>query len=197
MSSVYSTKMNFSQQTTISKFGYLELWVGPMFSGKTTQLVQTYKKYKYIGKNILVVNYESDNRYHDTLLSTHDQIMIPCVKTKTLSEIKSDFDLVDIIFINEGQFFDDLYETVIELVDKYNKTVYISALDGDFQRNKFGRVLDLIPYCDKITKLQALCAQCRDGTPAIFSHRKTADTDQILIGSDIYEPLCRKCYHSA
>jgi len=181
--------------TANNQFGYLELWMGPMFSGKTTLLIQTYKKYTYIGKQIVVVNYQGDQRYHDTLLSTHDKIMIPCVQTSSLSKIEDVLHSADVIFINEGQFFDDLFEQVIDLVDQKNKTVYISALDGDFQRHRFGRVLDLIPYCDKVTKLNALCAKCRDGTPAIFSHRKTTDKTQIVIGSDIYEPLCRKCYH--
>jgi len=181
----------------MSNCGYLEMWVGPMFSGKTTQLIQTYKKNSYIGKRIVVVNYVGDTRYHETLLSTHDHIMIPCVQTQTLSDIKNTLYEADVIMINEGQFFEDLYEMVCQLVDKDYKTVYISALDGDFQRKKFGRVLDLIPLCDKVTKLHALCSQCRDGTPAIFSHRKIADVSQVVIGSDIYEPLCRGCYNKS
>lgn len=175
--------------------GYLELWLGPMFSGKTTQLIQTYKKYAYIGKKSVVVNYVDDKRYHDNLLSTHDEMMIPCIQTRNLYSILDQMNEADVIFINEGQFFDDLYVVTLLLVDQKCKTVYISALDGDFQRNKFGRVLDLVPFCDNVSKLHALCSQCRDGTPAIFSHRKTSDVNQILIGSDIYEPLCRKCYN--
>ena len=63
--------------------GYLEMWLGPMFSGKTTQLIQTYKQYSYIDKSIAVVNYDGDKRYHDTMLSTHDKIMIPCIQCST------------------------------------------------------------------------------------------------------------------
>jgi thymidine kinase len=166
-----------------------------MFSGKTSKIIETYKKYKYIGKNAVVVNYAEDTRYHETMLSTHDKVMIPCIHALRLSNIRDDVLLkADIIFINEGQFFADVFEMVRELVDTHGKIVYISALDGDFLRNKFGQVLDLIPYCNAVTKLSALCAECKDGTPASFSHRISTELNQVVIGSDNYQPLCRKCY---
>ncbi len=174
--------------------GYLELWIGPMFSGKTTQLIQTYKQYHYIGKNMCVVNYHLDQRYHDTMLSTHDKMMIPCLQTSLLKNIKHDALQSDVILINEGQFFADLFNEVIDLVEVHKKKVYICALDGDFKREKFGSVLDLIPYCDKVTKLNALCSSCKNGTKALFSHRLTQEEDQVVIGSDNYMPLCRRCY---
>jgi thymidine kinase len=174
--------------------GYLELWLGPMFSGKTTQLIQTYKKYDYIGKNVIVINFADDRRYHDTMLSTHDKIMIPCIQCHSLNEIRDRLLLADVIIINEGQFFGDLYDVVLSLVDQYRKSVYICGLDGDFQRKPFGKMLDLIPHCDKITKLNALCAICKDGTPAIFSKRISTESEQVVIGSDNYMPLCRSCF---
>lgn len=179
--------------------GYLELAIGPMFSGKTTHLIQAYKKYTYIGKRVIVLNYSEDKRYHETMLSTHDKIMIPCVQTTRIRDIWNSREFVDsqVVLINEGQFFPDLYDTVLEMIDTYNKTVYICGLDGDFKRGKFGEILELIPYCDKVTKLQSLCSQCKNGKVAIFSHRLTEEDSQILIGSDIYVPLCRKCYLKA
>ena len=186
----------------INEGGYLEIVLGPMFSGKTTRLIQAYKKYKYIGKQVVVINYAEDTRYDATMLSTHDKIMIPCIQSKTMSEIWYDtshsshaqLKNADVILINEGQFFQDLYDIVLEMVDVYSKRVYICGLDGDFQRNKFGRVLDLIPRCDKVDKLHSLCSKCRNGTEAIFSHRITTESSQIVIGSDNYIPLCRNCY---
>jgi thymidine kinase len=176
--------------------GYLELILGPMFSGKTTQIIQHYKSYTYIGKKIVVINYADDKRYHDSLLSTHDQIMIPCVLVKKLSDILEDENIktADVILINEGQFFEDIFEVTLDFVETQNKKVYICGLDGDFQRNKFGKLLDLIPYCDKITKLNALCSSCKNGTSGLFSHRITNETSQIVIGSNNYRPLCRECY---
>jgi len=185
--------------TTINNHddGYLELWLGSMFSGKTTQLVQVYKKYSYIGKQIAVVNYDGDKRYHDTMLSTHDKTMIPCIQCSTLTHILPELQKADVILINEGQFFPDLNAVVVELVEIHKKSIYISALDGDFKRNKFGEVLDLIPYCDKVTKLHALCAYCKNGRSALFSKRITNEVGQVVIGTDNYKPLCRKCYNSA
>jgi thymidine kinase len=103
-----------------------------------------------------------------------------------------------VVLINEGQFFPDLCESVKRLVNLYKSHVYVCGLDGDFQREKFGQLLDLIPLSDKVDKLTSLCVQCKNGTRAIFSHRITNETDQKLIGSsESYIPLCRKCYEQA
>jgi len=101
------------------------------------------------------------------------------------------------VLINEGQFFSDLVPAVRDMVDSMKKHVFISGLDGDFRREKFGDILDLIPVCDKVEKLSALCAVCKNGTPAIFSKRITDESSQVVIGSDNYKPLCRNCYLSA
>lgn len=186
--------MDISQQLCAA--GYLELILGPMFSGKTTRLVQHYKKYSYIGRKIAVINYADDTRYHDSLLSTHDKIMIPCIFTRTLGAVKDVINDADVILINEGQFFTDIYEAVLEMVETQNKVVYICGLDGDFKRNKFGRLLDLVPHCDEIVKLSSLCAYCKNGTPGIFSHRISNETSQVVIGVDNYVPLCRTCYRA-
>lgn len=185
-----------------NNIGYLELILGPMFSGKTTQTIQIYNSYKYIGKKICVVNFIEDTRYHDFMLSTHDKVMIPCILTKSLGEIWNDInhknytDLrdSDVIIINEGQFFRDLFVIVLEMVEKYGKILYICGLDGDFNRNKFGNLIDLIPYSDKITKLNALCSQCKNGKKGIFTHRISEEQSQIVIGVDNYKSLCRECY---
>jgi thymidine kinase len=100
----------------------------------------------------------------------------------------------DTILINEGQFFKGLYDTVLEMVEKENKEVHICGLDGDFKRNIFGEILELIPYCDHVEKLTSLCASCKDGKPGLFSHRITSENEQIVVGADNYKPLCRKCY---
>ena len=174
---------------------WLELIIGPMFSGKTTELLRLHKNYSFIGKKVLVVNYAGDKRYHDSLLSTHDKKMIPCTNVTSLSDIEEmAIHDSDVILINEGQFFTDLVKHVLDYVEKYNKIVYVSGLDGDFKRQKFGGILDLIPYCDKIHKLSSFCSLCKNGKSGIFSHRIVTQEDQVLIGSDIYIPLCRDCY---
>ena len=99
----------------------------------------------------------------------------------------------DVILINEGQFFSDLSEFV-ECMLTENKKIYVCGLDGDFKRNKFGQILDLIPLCDKVTKLTSLCSLCKNGIPGIFSKRLTQEKEQTVVGSDIYIPVCRNCY---
>ena len=184
------------QQTS----GYLELFIGPMFSGKTSKLIELYKQYKFCNIPVLVINHSIDNRYTESTktnnmveLSSHDKITIPCLQTEKLLDIEVNFE-TNIILINEGQFFADLYQFT-ELMLEQNKTIYISGLDGDFKRQKFGEILDLIPLCDKVTKMQSLCSLCKNGCPGIFSLRLTQEQQQTLIGVDNYIPVCRNCYN--
>jgi thymidine kinase len=192
------------------KTGYLELIIGPMFSGKTSEILQIYKQCKFCNIPVSIINHTIDKRYHDTMISSHDKIMAPCLQVSNLSDIWLDYGCFeagnqlnndshnllrssDVILINEGQFFPDLYETVIDMLNN-NKKIYICGLDGDFERKKFGRIIDLIPYCDKVRKLTSLCSLCKNGTQAIFSMRLTNETEQTLVGSHNYIPVCRKCY---
>jgi thymidine kinase len=177
--------------------GYLELIIGPMYSGKTSKLLEIYKQCKLCDISVCVINHSLDNRYHDSMLSTHDKIMIPCMNIDNLSELWFNNNEIirnsDVILINEGQFFNNLYNIVNDML-KNKKVVYICGLDGDFERKKFGEILDLIPLCDKVNKLTSLCSICKNGTPAIFSMRITNEKEQTVIGSDNYLPVCSVCY---
>ena len=175
---------------------YLELIIGPMFSGKTSKLLEIYKQCLFCNIKVEIINHSIDTRYDETMLSSHDKVMAPCIRTVTLNEAWSNNPLLkqaDVILINEGQFFDDLYDVVVDMLDN-GKKVYICGLDGDFERKQIGKILNLVPLCDKVSKLTSLCSICRDGTPGIFSMRLTKEKDQILVGVDNYVPVCRKCY---
>lgn len=174
--------------------GSLEIILGPMFSGKTTRIIERYKHFIRNNLAAVAINFADDTRYHDTMLSTHDKEMIPCIQCMNIDELLKNDVITNYthILINEGQFFKDVYETTLLLVEKFKKHVTICGLDGDFKRVKFGKILDLIPFCDKVVKLSSIC-DC--GHPAIFSHRITKETSQIVIGSSNYKPLCRKCYN--
>lgn len=210
MSKSFST-MSSKQQS------YLELIIGPMFSGKTSKLVEIYKQCQFCNIPVAVINHSIDKRYDDTLLSTHDKVMIPCIQTNKLIDIwyynmdiktneENEPNLLrindsvklintDVILINEGQFFEDLYPAVEHML-RHNKKIYIGGLDGDFERKKFGHIIDLIPLCDKITKMTSLCSLCKDGTAGIFSKRITSEKEQTVVGSDNYIPVCRNCYET-
>ena len=185
-----------------SNMAYLELIIGPMFSGKTSRLIDVYKKAKFCDKKILVVNYTLDQRYSKTELSNHDKIMIPCTQTTNLNTLYNidtktgtiNLSNLEIILINEGQFFDNLFTWVSYIVENYPIHIYICGLDSDYKKQKFGQILDLVPICDKITKLTSWCAICRNGTPGIYSHRLTEEQEQLVIGNSNYISLCRKCY---
>jgi thymidine kinase len=181
---------------TEPRSGYLELILGPMFSGKTTRLIERYRAYTYIGKRVITINYSLDTRYSDTMLSSHDRIEIPCIFAASLMETTTMNAVMDadVVLINEGQFFSDLVPAVKQLVEDQRKDVYVCGLDGDFRRERFGTILDLVPFCDRVEKLAAFCAECRNGVRAIFSDRVTAESSQVVIGSDNYRPLCRGCY---
>jgi thymidine kinase len=197
-----STSASTSASATLpdksKKKGYLELILGPMFSGKTSTLKKIYDQCMYCNIPVMVINYSGDKRYSsEDLMSTHDKIMIPCIMANSLIEIMENHSEkvsnAEVILINEGQFFSDIHD-VIPLVEELNKRVYICGLDGDFKKNKIGSLFDLIPFCDNICKLKSLCSECRDGTPGLFSYRITNEVDQVVIGVDNYKPLCRVCY---
>ena len=177
---------------------YLELIIGPMFSGKTSKLLEIYKQYTFCNTSVLVINHADDKRYHPELLSTHDKVMIPCFSTNKISDLITEENIkkYPVILINEGQFFDDLLDCVKKLVEVHNKIVYVCGLDGDFKRNRFGSLLDLIPFADNVVKLNSLCVICRNGTKAPFTTRTSDESEQKVIGSDNYVPLCRNCYLS-
>lgn len=184
---------------TSPNHGYLELIIGSMFSGKTSYLLEQYKKCVFCNIPVAVVNYAADNRYTtEPMLSTHDKQMIPCILASSITEaIANNAEIIkeaQTILINEGQFFPDIEETVKELVEVSNKRVYICGLDGDFERKPIGNLLQLVPFSDHIIKLKSLCSLCRDGTPGVFSFRITNEKSQVVIGSSNYIPLCRECY---
>jgi thymidine kinase len=172
-----------------------------MFSGKTSRLIEIYKQCTFCDLSVAVINYSLDTRYDPLLLCSHDQIKIPCIQTTKLMDLLSSsneemLSKTQLILINEGQFFDDLVEFVLLMLEK-QKQIFICGLDGDFERKKFGFILDLIPLCDKVTKLSSLCSLCKNGTSGIFSLRITSEKEQTLIGSENYLPVCRACYQKA
>jgi|TARA_R110002074_G_scaffold210317_3_gene379542 thymidine kinase len=174
------------------RMGSLSIAVGSMFSGKTTWLLEKYHINTNRGKKCYPINYIEDTRYSETEMVTHDGKNIPCYQCKKIVPILHNdvLNSYDIFLINEGQFFEDLINAVKILLSA-NKKVYVSGLDGDFQQNKFGHILELIPICDKVKKLRAICHYCKDY--GIFTKRLSDETAQKVIGVDNYISVCRKC----
>jgi thymidine kinase len=186
----------FDSEYTNRFNGRLELIIGNMFSGKSTELIRRINREKSINKKIIVINYSEDNRYSTNSVSTHDQTKVNCLKLKLLSDFDPHFiNQYDSFFIDEAQFFPDLYIFVKNLVDNCKKHVIISGLDGDSNRQAFGEMLRLIPICDTLVKLHAYCKKCNNGTFAPFTLRlNKSDTLIDIGGSNKYTPVCRTHY---
>jgi|UniRef100_A0A6C0CWY3 thymidine kinase len=185
-----SSNMN---QTNI---GSLHIYIGSMFAGKSTKLIEWYNTGIQFDEHVVVLTHSIEDRYSKEELSTHNLEKIQCLKYNSIEKFMKEqsiiLDSCNTILIDEAQFFPDLIKCV-ELVEKFGKKIAIFGLDGDFQRQKFGNILDLIPFSDTVEKLHARCNECENN--AIFSHRIIQQKEQIVIGSkDIYIPLCRKCY---
>ena len=176
----------------------LTLIIGCMFSGKTTELLRRVNRHRAVGQRVVVINHSIDNRYNSTGIVTHDNYTVNSIKCNTLKEVDESLVLkeeYDVIAIDEGQFFKDLELYVKLFVEEYGKSVLIAGLTGDYKREKFGHILDLIPFATHIQHTKALCVQCKDGTEASFTLRICDSNKQIDVGAvDKYKAVCRVCY---
>ena len=131
-----------------------------------------------------------------TLIGNHDFISRDNTGTGAALTIFSEYiDKIDIILIDEAQFFDDLYSFCVNIIDTTDKTIYIFGLSGDYKREKFGEVIDLIPMADNITHLKAICHYCIEDKDAPFTLRITKNTHQIEVGGlKEYCSVCHECW---
>lgn len=179
--------------------GRIELIFGPMFSGKTSELIRRIRRYKHAKHRCVLLKWKADTRYSESKAATHDKQEEDAVPVCHLPiggvPVDGAPDLRDtqVIGIDEGQFFGEIYDFA-EWAVRSGKTVIIAALDGTFQRKPFGRVLELVPLADAVTKLNAVCMKCC-ALEAPFSKRITNELDiQVIGGAEKYIAVCRKCY---
>jgi len=172
--------------------GSIEVIYGPMFSGKSTELLRRVKRNTIAQKKCLLINYAKDNRYsNENVVSTHDKQMMKAMKVNIIEEAVPYFKDYDVIAIDEGQFFSDVVEFA-EYFANNGKIVIVAALDATFQRKPFD-VIGLLPIAEKITKLTAVCVVCSADAP--FTQRLSGGSQVELIGgTELYRPVCRKCF---
>ncbi len=173
----------------------LILYMGPMYSGKTSKLIETYNQLTYDKHNVFVIKNKLDNRNNNTNnISSHNNLMLKADyiydnDTDTefdFVELKNDYDY---IIIDEGQFYKGLKDLVIKLLD-IGFIIIIGGLDGDYKQDKFGEMLDLIPIADQYYKLHGICTLCTN--PASFTKRIVDNDTQVLVGgAESYIPVCR------
>ena len=175
----------------------LNLIIGCMFSGKSTEIIRLINRYEKINQKYFIIKPQIDNRYSTSMICTHDYYQKRCEVRKNLIPLfeSDEYNQSQNIIIEEAQFFDDLEPFILKAVDCDKKNVTVVGLDGDSNRNNFGQIHKLIPICDDIKKLKALCTYCKDGTDAIFTKRIDDEKSQLCIGGDDkYMALCRECY---
>ena len=173
--------------------GKLEIVFGPMFSGKTTELIRRIGRHRAIGNQVLVLNSLLDSRCGNEVKS-HNSECLEAKKVKSLLEEVTDVDIrnIDVVAIDESQFFTDLVPFVKRLLLK-GCDVLVMGLNGDFQQKQFGHILELIPLADEVTQLHGLCTDCSDGTLGNFSVRCTPDKGQTVVGAaDKYKCVCHR-----
>lgn len=136
--------------------GEIQVIYGPMFSGKSTELLRRIRRYRAAKKACLVVKYHLDLRYSSDSISTHDKATCVAHHCSRLDEMNALVNDVDVIAIDEGQFFPDLIDFCESMANR-GKIVIVAALDGNFKRCAFNRVVDLLPMAEQVVKLNAVC----------------------------------------
>ncbi|MCX6256740.1 MAG: thymidine kinase [Bacteroidia bacterium] len=174
--------------------GWIELIVGSMFSGKTEELIRRLKRATIAKQRVEIFKPNIDNRYSENEVVSHDANAILSTPVESSGNILLLANNVDVIGIDEAQFFDmNIVEVCNELAGQ-GLRVIVAGLDMDFRGKPFGPIPALMATAEYITKVHAICMNC--GDLAHYSHRLSPADKQILIGEkDNYEPLCRKCFH--
>ncbi|HTI11859.1 MAG TPA: thymidine kinase [Puia sp.] len=175
--------------------GWIEVICGSMFSGKTEELIRRLKRAKIANLKVEIFKPSMDIRYHDHNIVSHDESTIPSTpidNSQTILLMASD---VDVIGIDEAQFFDDQLPEVCDQLAFRGIRVIVAGLDMDYTAKPFGQMPFLLAKADYITKLHAICVKC--GNIANYSYRKSRADSQVLLGEkDLYEPRCRNCYYN-
>lgn len=175
--------------------GWIEVICGSMFSGKTEELIRRLKRARIANLKVEIFKPSMDLRYDAQNIVSHDENAIlstPIDNSQTILLLASE---VDVVGIDEAQFFDDLLPGVCDQLAARGTRVIVAGLDMDYLGKPFGQMPFLLAKADYITKLHAICVVC--GNIASYSYRKTAQGGQVLLGEkDHYEPRCRHCYHA-
>lgn len=185
----------FNQMET-SRRGRIEVICGSMFSGKTEELIRRLKRAKFARQKVEIFKPALDTRYSDVEVVSHDSnhiISTPIESSASILLLATD---VDVVGIDEAQFFDSELVDVCNELARRGTRVIIAGLDMDFKCQPFGPMPALMAVADEVTKVHAICVKC--GNLAYVSHRLVDGDKQVLLGEKMeYEPLCRECYLEA
>lgn len=174
--------------------GSIEVICGSMFSGKTEELIRRLKRVKIANQKVEIFKPAIDVRYDEVKIVSHDTNAIQSTPIDNSQKILLMAGDVDVIGIDEAQFFDAEIANVCDELAFRGIRVIVAGLDMDYLGNPFGQMPYIMAKADYVTKLHAICMRC--GSIANYSYRKIPNEDQVMLGAtDVYEPRCRKCYH--
>lgn len=188
--------MNNNMSGEAHRPGRIEVVCGSMFSGKTDELIRRMKRAEFAKQRVEIFKPSLDTRYSEVDVVSHDRHSIPSTPVDTSSSILLLSSDIDVVGIDEAQFFDNgLVEVCNELANR-GVRVIVAGLDMDFKGVPFGPIPALCAVADEVTKVHAICVRC--GALAYVSHRLVNNDKRVMLGEQSeYEPLCRECYRKA
>jgi len=176
--------------------GWIEVVCGSMFSGKTEELIRRLKRAKIAKMKVEIFKPAVDTRYDEVKVVSHDKNEIISTPVQTSSNILLLANDVEVIGIDEAQFFDDELPEVCNELANRGIRVIVAGLDMDFQGKPFGPIPQILATAEYVTKVHAICMRC--GKLAHISHRTVHNDKLVMLGeTESYEPLCRTCYQKA
>lgn len=181
---------------SFKKIGSIEVIAGSMFSGKTEELIRRLRRAQFARQKVEIFKPTVDVRYSEDEVVSHDENSIQSTPVENSANILLLASDVDVIGIDEAQFFDEgLVDVTVKLANQGTRVI-VAGLDMDFKGIPFGPIPKLMAVADYVSKVHAICMRC--GSIAQFSHRMSEKEQVVLLGEkDIYEPLCRSCYQKA
>lgn len=174
--------------------GRIEIVAGPMFSGKSEELIRLLRRAAIARQRVQVFKPALDNRYSEGDVVSHSRWRIPCEVVDCADEVMKRLDpRTEVVGIDEGQFFDDELPKVCTHLASLGKRVIVAGLDMDYRGVPFGPMPELLAIAEEVRKIQAICTRC--GAPASYTQRMTQDDERVLVGAtDVYEARCRRCH---
>lgn len=175
--------------------GSIEVICGPMFCGKTEELIRRVKRAMISKQSVIIFKPKIDDRYHPENVVSHNEISIKAIAIEKIEDINQHLKLHTVIAFDEAQFFDEKIVTICNELANSGKRVIVAGLEKDSFGNGFGCMPTLMAVSDFVTKLHAICMVC--GKLATHTFRKIESKDLVLVGThDMYEARCRKCYNN-
>lgn len=186
--------MFIESQIKNQKRGWIEVVCGSMFSGKTEELIRRMRRAIFANKKVEIFKPIIDTRYDANDVVSHDSKKIPSTPVSSSENILLLAQGIEVIGIDEAQFFDDQLPHVCQKLANNGARVIVAGLDMDFQGNPFEPMPSIMAMAEFVTKVHAICVHCGDN--ALHSYRKVSGEGKILLGEkESYEPRCRYCFN--